>query len=48
MLYDAMIHSHIVYCLNIYGCANQTSLQKLKLKHTANLGLVSIKYKTPY
>jgi hypothetical protein len=32
MLYFAMIHSHIVYCINIYGCANLTSLQQLKIK----------------
>jgi hypothetical protein len=32
MLYDAMIHSHLVYCINIYGCANSTALQKLKIK----------------
>ena len=32
MLYDAMIHSHLVYCINIYGCANPTALQKLKIK----------------
>jgi hypothetical protein len=41
MLYDAMIHSHIVYCLNIYGCANQTSLQKLKLKQKEAVRIIS-------
>jgi hypothetical protein len=41
MLYDAMIHSHIVYCLNIYGCANQTSLQKLKIKQKEAIRIIS-------
>jgi hypothetical protein len=31
-LYFAMIHSHLVYCLTVYSCANKTSLNKLKLK----------------
>jgi hypothetical protein len=31
-LYFAMVHSHIVYCLSIYSCANMSSLNKLKLK----------------
>ncbi len=31
-LYFAMIHSHIVYCLNVYSCANVTALTPLKLK----------------
>jgi hypothetical protein len=31
-LYSAMIHSHLVYCMSIYGCANKTSLNKLKIK----------------
>jgi hypothetical protein len=31
-LYYAMIHSHLVYCINIYSCATDTCLNKLKLK----------------
>ncbi len=31
-LYYAMIHSHLNYCLNVYGCANTTNLQRLRLK----------------
>jgi len=31
-LYYAMIHSHINYCLTIYGCANTTNLQRLRVK----------------
>jgi len=27
-----MIHSHLSYCLNIYGCANTTNLQRLRIK----------------
>jgi hypothetical protein len=41
MLYDAMIHSHIVYCINVYGCANQTSLQKLKVKQKEAIRIIS-------
>jgi hypothetical protein len=32
MLYYAMVHSHLSYCLNIYGCANTTNLQRLRIK----------------
>jgi hypothetical protein len=31
-LYFAMIHSHLVYCMSIYSCATQTSLNKLIVK----------------
>ncbi len=31
-LYFAMVHSHLVYCINIYSCANTTSLNKLRVK----------------
>jgi hypothetical protein len=31
-LYSAMIHSHIVYCMSVYGCANKTSLNRLRIK----------------
>ncbi len=43
MLYDAMIHSHIVYCINVnvYGCANQTSLQKFKVKQKEAIRTIS-------
>jgi hypothetical protein len=30
-----MIHSHIMYCLSIYSCANTTSLSKLRIKQKA-------------
>ncbi len=29
-LYCAMVHSHLVYCINVYGCAKSTSLNKLR------------------
>jgi hypothetical protein len=32
MLYFAMVHSHIVYCLNVFSCANITTILPLKLK----------------
>ncbi len=31
-LYSAMIHSHLVYCLSVYGCANKTSLKVHKIE----------------
>jgi hypothetical protein len=34
-LYFAMVHSHLSYCVNIYGCANTTNLQKLRVKQKA-------------
>jgi len=27
-----MVHSHIAYCINIYGCATQTNIAKIILK----------------
>jgi len=27
-----MIHSHLVYCMNVYSCANTTSLNRLRVK----------------
>jgi hypothetical protein len=41
MLYDAMIHSHIVYCINVYGCANTTSLHRLKIKQKETVRIIS-------
>jgi len=39
-LYFAMIHSHIVYCLSIYGCANTTSLQKIRIKQKESIRII--------
>ncbi len=41
MLSDAMIHSHLVYCINLYGCANSTSLQKLKIKQKEAVRIIA-------
>ena len=41
MLYYAMIHSHLNYCLNIYGCANTTTLNKLRLKQKEAIRVIS-------
>ena len=41
MLYYAMIHPHINYCLNIYSCANKTTLNKLRLKQKEAIRIVS-------
>jgi hypothetical protein len=40
MLYYAMVHSHINYCINIYSCANATSLNRLKLKQKEAIRIV--------
>jgi hypothetical protein len=41
MLYFSMVHSHLSYCINIYGCANLTSLNSFKLKQKAAIRVVS-------
>jgi hypothetical protein len=41
MLYFSMVHSHLSYCINVYGCANLTSLNSLKLKQKAAIRVVS-------
>jgi hypothetical protein len=41
MLYFAMVHSHLVYCINIYGCANKTTLNKLFLKEKEAICIMS-------
>jgi hypothetical protein len=40
MLYFAMVHSHIVYCLNVYSCANLTTLNPLKIKQKEAIRIV--------
>jgi hypothetical protein len=39
-LYAAMEHSHLVYCINIYSCANATSLNKLKKKQKEAIRII--------
>jgi hypothetical protein len=41
MLYFSMVHSHITYCLTVYGCANITTLNKLKLKQKEAIRVIS-------
>jgi hypothetical protein len=41
MLYFAMVHSHIVYCLNVYSCANTTTLNPLKIKQKEAVRVIS-------
>jgi hypothetical protein len=40
MLYFAMVHSHIVYCLNVHSCANVTTLKPLKLKQKEAIRII--------
>jgi hypothetical protein len=35
-----MVHSHIAYCLNIYGCATPTALNRLVLKQKEAVRIV--------
>ncbi len=39
-LYFAMVHSHISYCINVYRCANITTLNKLVLKQKEAIRIV--------
>ena len=39
-LYFSMVHSHLAYCINIYGCANQTNLEKLVLKQKQAIRII--------
>ncbi len=41
MLYFAMVHSHINYCLTVYSCANITTLNRLKLKQKEAIRVIS-------
>jgi hypothetical protein len=40
-LYFAMIHSNIAYCINVYGCANDSTLKPLILKQKQAIRVVS-------
>jgi len=40
MLYFAMVHSHIVYCINVFSCANITTLSPLKIKQKEAIRIV--------
>ena len=41
MLYYAMVHSHLVYCINVYSCANNTALNKLKIKQKQAIRIIA-------
>jgi hypothetical protein len=41
MLYFAMVHTHLIYCINIYGCANKTTLNRLFLKQKEAIRIMS-------
>jgi hypothetical protein len=40
-LYYAMIHSHLSYCINVYGCAYSTNLQRLRVKQKEAIRIIS-------
>ena len=40
-LYFAMIHSNLVYGINIYGCAKTTNLEKLRKKQKQAIRIIS-------
>jgi hypothetical protein len=36
-----MIHSHLSYCINVYGCAYTTNLQRLRVKQKEAIRILS-------
>ncbi len=40
-LYLAMVHSNITYCINVYGCANNSTLKPLALKQKQAIRIIS-------
>jgi hypothetical protein len=40
-LYYAMVHSHLSYCINVYGCAYSTNLQRLRVKQKEAVRIIS-------
>jgi len=41
MLYYAMVHSHIVYCINVYSCANKSALEKIRIKQKQAIRIIT-------
>jgi hypothetical protein len=41
MLYYARIHSHLSYCINVYGSANTTNLQRLRIKQKESIRVIT-------
>ena len=35
------MHSHLVYCINVYSCANKTALEKLRLKQKQAIRIIA-------
>ncbi len=35
-----MIHSHLSYCINVYGCAYSTNLQRLRVKQKEAIRII--------
>ncbi len=42
-----MVHSHISYCLNVYGCANTTNLQRLRVKQKEAIRIINNAHMAP-
>jgi hypothetical protein len=40
-LYYAMVHSHLSYCINVYGCAYTTNLQRLRVKQKESIRIIN-------
>jgi hypothetical protein len=40
-MYYSMIHSNIAYRINIYGCANTTNLEKIRIKQKQAIRIIS-------
>jgi hypothetical protein len=40
-LYFAMVHSHISYCINVYGGANQTNLSRIEIKQKQAIRVIT-------
>ena len=36
-----MVHSHLAYCINVYGCANFTNLQRLRIKQKEAVRIIN-------
>jgi hypothetical protein len=49
MLFYAIVHSHISYCLNVYGSANTTNLQRFRVKQKESICIINncITHKLP-
>jgi hypothetical protein len=39
-LYFVMVNSNLAYCINVYGCANKTNLEKLVQKQKQSIRII--------